>query len=112
MDSYGYLYYPMKLYKNNYIRLKYGDWALEFSADISNLGINKIGDAKNGYEEIKTPVTLFSNGATGTLTRIINPMLGGFMVFTSDGFNARSNFTQMDLTTIKQVLDGVEKLSM
>ena len=63
-------------------------------------------------KEIKTPVTLFSNGATGTLTRIINPMLGGFMVFTSDGFNARSNFTQMDLQTIKQVLDGVDKLKM
>ena len=63
-------------------------------------------------KEIKTHVTLFCNGATGALTRIINPMLGGYMVFTSDGFNARSNFTQMDLTTIKQVLDGVEKLSM
>ncbi len=61
-------------------------------------------------KEIKTPVTLFCNGPTSPLTRIINPMLGGFMVFTSDGFNARSNFTQMDLTTMKQVLEGVEKL--
>lgn len=63
-------------------------------------------------KEIKTPVTLFCNGATGPLTRIVNPMLGGYMVFTSDGFNARSNFSQMDLTTIKQVLDGVEKLTL
>lgn len=63
-------------------------------------------------KEIKTPVTLFSNGATSPLTRIINPMLGGALVFTSNGFNARSNFTQMDLTTIKQVLDGVEKLQL
>lgn len=61
-------------------------------------------------KEIKTPVTLFCNGATGSLTRIINPILGGYMVFTSDGFNARSNFTQMDLQTIKQVLDGASKL--
>ncbi len=61
-------------------------------------------------KEIKTPVTLFCNGAMGALTRIINPMLGGYMVFTSDGFNARSNFTQMDLQTMKQVLDGVDKL--
>ncbi len=63
-------------------------------------------------KEIKTPVTLFSNGVTSPLTRIINPMLGGALVFTSNGFNARSNFTQMDLTTIKQVLDGVEKLQL
>jgi hypothetical protein len=62
-------------------------------------------------KEIKTPVTLFCNGPASPLTRIINPMLGGYMVFTSDGFNARSNFTQMDLQTIKQVLDGVEKLT-
>ena len=63
-------------------------------------------------KEIETPVTLFCNGATGPLTRIINPMLGGCLVFTSDGFNARSNFTQLDLQTIKQVLDGVEKLTL
>lgn len=63
-------------------------------------------------KEIKTPVTLFCNGATGPLTRVINPILGGYMVFTSDGFNARSNFTQMDLQTIKQVLDGVDKLML
>ena len=63
-------------------------------------------------KEIKTPVTLFCNGATSPLTRIINPMLGGAIVFTSDGFNPRSNFTQMDLTTMKQVLEGVEKLQL
>ena len=63
-------------------------------------------------KEIETPVTLFCNGATGPLTRIINPMLGGCLVFTSDGFNARSNFTQLDLQTIKRVLDGVEKLTL
>ncbi len=60
--------------------------------------------------EIKTPVTFFCNGKMGAMTRIINPMLGGYMVFTSNGFNERSNFSQMDLQTIKQVLDGVEKL--
>lgn len=60
--------------------------------------------------EVETPVTLFCNGATGAMTRIINPMLGGYMVFTSDGFNPRSNFSQLDLQTMKQVLDGVEKL--
>ena len=60
--------------------------------------------------EVKTPVTLFCNGKTGAATRVINPMLGGYMVFTTDGYGASSNFTQLDLQTIKQVLDGFNKL--
>ena len=52
MDSYGYLYYPMKLYKNNYIRLKYGDWALEFSADISK-NIENYKEVENNEHEQK-----------------------------------------------------------
>ncbi len=57
--------------------------------------------------EIKTPVTLFCNGKTGMYTRILNPIFGGYMVFTPASHDAYS-FGQLDLETAKRVYDGIE----
>ena len=57
--------------------------------------------------EIKTPVTLFCNGKTGMYTRILNPVFGGYMVFTPASTDAYS-FGQLDLQTAKRVYDGIE----
>ncbi len=37
-------------------------------------------------KEVKTPVTLICNGKYRALSRILNPMLGGYMVFVNDGY--------------------------
>ena len=59
--------------------------------------------------ELDINVHYHNNGAKGKITRIINPMLGAYLVFASDRFNASSNFGQLELGNMVRLLDEFEK---
>lgn len=60
--------------------------------------------------EVKTPVSYHANGKAGSLSRIINPILGGHMVFCVDHYNAGSTFEQIDLRTTKAIVENMKKI--
>ncbi len=61
-------------------------------------------------KEVKTPVSYHANGKAGSLSRIINPVLGGHMVFCVDRFAQNSTMEQLDLKTAKAAIDSIQKL--
>ncbi|MBQ8323326.1 MAG: type I 3-dehydroquinate dehydratase [Clostridia bacterium] len=61
-------------------------------------------------KEVKTPVSYHAGGAFGNLSRIINPLLGGKIVFCVDRFCAGSTMEQLDLKTVKSVVDNFKKI--
>lgn len=61
-------------------------------------------------KEVKTPVSYHANGAAGSLSRIINPILGGHMIFCVDRFSESSTMEQLDLKTAKTVVDNLKKI--
>ena len=61
-------------------------------------------------KEVKTQIHYHCCGAAGSLSRIINPILGGYLIFCSDGYTASSNFEQLDLQTAKNILDNINKM--
>lgn len=60
--------------------------------------------------EVETKVSYHASGKPGRLSRIINPMLGGHMVFCVDRFSESSTMEQLDLKTAKSVIDGLGKI--
>lgn len=58
-------------------------------------------------KEVKTPVTLICNGKYRALSRILNPILGGYMAFVNDGYKFDSTLGQLSLNETKQMLDAV-----
>lgn len=61
-------------------------------------------------KEVGIPVHLHCNGKAGMLTRILNPLLGGYLIFCCDGFTESSTLEQLDLQTAKRLLDDLKKL--
>ena len=61
-------------------------------------------------KEVKTKVTYHAGGKAGALSRIINPMLGGHMIFCVDRFSESSTLEQLDLKTVKAVVDNMKKI--
>ncbi len=61
-------------------------------------------------KEVKTPVSYHANGASGSLSRIINPILGGHIVFCVDRYNKGSTMEQLDLKTARTVAEGLKRL--
>ncbi len=61
-------------------------------------------------KELKTPVAYHASGNAGKLSRIINPMLGGHMLFCSNGYKEGSILEQPDLKTTKSVIEGLRKM--
>lgn len=61
-------------------------------------------------KEVKTPVSYHCSGLKGDLTRIVNPILGGFMCFCNDSFKHNSDMHQPLLETAKTIFDNMEKL--
>ena len=59
-------------------------------------------------KEVNTPVSYHTNGAAGTLSRIVNPILGGHMVFCVDRYNEGSTMEQPDLKTARTIIDKVK----
>lgn len=60
--------------------------------------------------EVKTPVSYHTNGKAGSLSRIINPIFGGHIVFCVDRFNEGSTMEQLDLKTVKALVDNMKKI--
>lgn len=61
-------------------------------------------------KEIKTPVSYHANGSKGSLSRIINPMLGGHMIFCVDRYSESSVMEQLDLKTVRSIIDNMKKI--
>ena len=61
-------------------------------------------------KEVKTPVSYHANGAAGSLSRIINPILGGHIIFCVDRYNEGSTMEQLDLKTVKATIDNLKKM--
>ncbi len=61
-------------------------------------------------KEVKTAVSFHVGGARGDLSRIINPMLGGHMIFCVDSYDSNSTLGQLDLQTTRQIIDGMKKV--
>jgi len=61
-------------------------------------------------KEVKTPVSYHANGRAGMLSRIINPVLGGQIVFCVDKYSQTSTMEQLDLKTARSVVDNVRKI--
>lgn len=60
-------------------------------------------------KEVKTPVSYHAGGVKGSLSRIINPVLGGHMIFCVDRFSESSTMEQLDLKTVRSVIDNIRK---
>ncbi len=58
-------------------------------------------------KELKTPVTYHLSGQSGKLSRILNPVLGGHIVFCNDRCNTASDMSQLDLREAKKVIDAM-----
>ena len=61
-------------------------------------------------KEVKTPVSYHANGKAGSLSRIINPILGGHIIFCVDRFNEGSTMEQLDLKTVKSIIENMKKI--
>jgi len=63
-------------------------------------------------KEVKTKTHLHCNGKMGKLSRLINPILGGHLIFCNDGYTTSSAFEQLDLQTAKTALDCIQKIML
>ena len=61
-------------------------------------------------KEIKTPVSYHANGKAGTLSRIINPLLGGQIAFCVDRYDEGRTMEQIDLRATKRIVESVETI--
>ena len=61
-------------------------------------------------KEVKTPVSYHAGGKSGALSRIINPVLGGQIAFCVDRFKEGSTMEQLDLKTVKTVVENIRKI--
>lgn len=61
-------------------------------------------------KEVKTPVSFHVNEKAGSLSRIINPILGGHMIFCVDKYTESSTMEQLDLKTVKSIIDNMKKI--
>jgi len=60
-------------------------------------------------KEVKTPVSYHANGKSGSLSRILNPALGGHIAFCVDRYSDSSTMEQLDLRTAKQAIESLRK---
>ena len=61
-------------------------------------------------KEVKTPVSYHAGGKAGSLSRIINPLLGGQIIFCVDRFSESSTMEQLDLKTAGAVVESMIKM--
>lgn len=56
---------------------------------------------------VKTPVAYHCNGKAGTISRIINPLLGSQIAFCVDRYTETSTMEQIDLKIARNIVDNV-----
>lgn len=62
-------------------------------------------------KELKTAVSYHACGKAGSLSRILNPALGGHIVFCVDRYNGGSTMEQVDLKTARSAIDCLRKIN-
>lgn len=62
-------------------------------------------------KELKTPVSYHAGGEAGYLSRIINPILGGKIIFCVDRYSESSTMEQLDLKTVKSIVENMKKIA-
>lgn len=60
--------------------------------------------------KVKTPVSFHAGGKCGAPTRILNPLMGGQIAFCVDRYKAGSTMGQLDLETVRAIVDGTRKI--
>ncbi len=61
-------------------------------------------------KELKTAVSYHAGGKAGSLSRIVNPILGGQIIFCVDRYSETSTMEQLDLRTVKAIVDNMKKI--
>lgn len=62
-------------------------------------------------KEVPLPVTLICNGKYRMISRILNAMLGGYMVFCTDTYlPTYANMGQPDITAMAKIIENADKL--
>lgn len=61
-------------------------------------------------KEVKCKVSYHLQGECGRITRLINPLLGGFMMFCVDGYGINNLPAQLDLATAADIVQKYKKL--
>lgn len=60
--------------------------------------------------EIRIPISFHANGKAGIPSRIINPMLGGQIAFCVERFDEGSTPEQLDLRTVRAIVDNMRRI--
>lgn len=60
--------------------------------------------------ELKIPVSYHTGGNIGSLSRIINPILGSQIIFCVDRYSDSSTMEQLDLKTVRTIIDNIKKI--
>ena len=60
--------------------------------------------------EFDFPISYHANGKAGVPSRLINPLLGGQIVFCIDRYNEGSTMEQLDLRTVRAAVDNARKV--
>ena len=60
--------------------------------------------------EVKTPVSYHAGGKFGALSRVLCPVLGGQIAFCVDRFSESSTLEQLELSSAKQLIEGLKRL--
>lgn len=61
-------------------------------------------------KELRTKVQFHCSGKMGRLSRIVNPLLGGQIIFCCDGYTPSSLMEMPDLQTVCTIVDGIKKM--
>ncbi len=61
-------------------------------------------------KEVKTKVSYHAGGKAGSLSRIVNPILGGQIIFCVDRFSQTSTMEQLDLKTVKTIVENMRRI--
>ena len=61
-------------------------------------------------DNVETPVSYHCSGKFGGLTRIVNPVLGGFMCFCNDRYSQNTDFNQPLIEMAKETIENLKKI--
>lgn len=62
-------------------------------------------------KELPIPVSFHAAGKAGALSRIVNPMLGGHIIFSVDRYQEGHTLAQPELKTAYEVVEGLKKIT-
>ena len=60
-------------------------------------------------KELRTPVTYHATGSAGSLSRIVNPLLGGHIAFCVERYEDQTFVGQPQIRAIREIFDNVER---